>query len=173
MSCGISSAKMLRQWPPAHVLVAWHPLLSNLNNKSKLIVLLCEHFTAFYTVYQVEADDDAEILCTAVASCDMSPIMLVINTDLLVLCVDWYGKRPHPLFFKLEPKHTTIKLRPPLHMQNTRPYHQLLSRLCINLGRVHLQVQEWLGRHLDPTAWGGKCSVCRYKPIMASQGPAF
>ena len=37
--------------------------------------------------------------------------------------------------------------------------------------RVHLQVQEWLCRHQDPTAWGGKCIGGRYKPIMASQGP--
>ena len=40
----------------------------------------------------------------------MSPIMLVIDTDLLVLCIDWYGKRPHPPFFKPELKHTSCDL---------------------------------------------------------------
>ena len=77
----------------------------NLNNKSKLLVLLCELFTAFYTVYQVEADADAEMVHTAIASCEMSPIMIVINTDLHVLSIDRCGKRPHHLFFKSEPKH--------------------------------------------------------------------
>ena len=38
--------------------------------------------------------------------------------------------------------------------------------------RVYLQVQEWLGHQLDPTAWGWKCSGGRYKPIMGSQAPA-
>ena len=41
--------------------------LSNLNNKSKFIVLLCENFTAFYTVYQVEADADADMVRTVMA----------------------------------------------------------------------------------------------------------
>ena len=93
---------------------------------------------------------------TEVPSCDMSPIMLVINTDLLVLCIDWYGKRPHP-FFKLEHKHTTIKLQPPLHMQNTRPCHQLLSQLCISLGEYIFKYKSglviiWIQLHGEGSA---------------------
>ena len=46
--------------------------LSNLNNKSKLIVLLREHLTAYYTFYQAEADADAVMVRTAVTSCETS-----------------------------------------------------------------------------------------------------
>ena len=49
--------------------------LSNLNNKSKLIVLLREHFTAYYTFYQAEADADAVMVRTRSAKVQPSSCM--------------------------------------------------------------------------------------------------